>query len=989
MSKPPDRRFILPASILGPALLCAALACNGGTDLFLPSEAGPARIQVTGDDQSGRVGEELAQPLVFVVTDSRSRPVPGARIALELTAAAPDAAIHPDTALTDPDGKAEATMLLGTRVGPQTGQARVLGADGSEGPSISFSVTALPENANGLAALSGDAQTGAVGSTLPQPLVVQVTDAFGNPISGVPITWTAPEGGSVSETSNLTDQDGRASVLRTLGATAGVQTTVATSEGLAGSPLTFTATATAGNASGLSIVSGNDQTAAAGTELPGDLVVRLVDSEGNGVPDAAVTWVVSIGGGQVSPQNTTTDEAGRASTRWTLGPQPGPNRVDAVVSGVGVVNFTATGTAVAPAALSVLTQPSGTVANGARLERQPVVQVRDGTPGVVITAQLSGGGGELLGTRQRTSDGSGRAAFTDLAISGAEGSRRLVFTAAGYAGATSSAIQVRPIGTSTTITSDSPDPSAAGQGVTVGFRVSSGGPVPTGSVTITVPDGPATCSGTLQGGEGSCQIVLNGAGQRTLQASYSGAPGLLRSSDAEGHQVGAATPENRAPHADFNSHCNGLTCDFVDGSSDPDGRVVAWSWNFGDGSAPVTQQNPTHTFLTGGRYEVALTATDDDGASHTTTKNVDVRAPPPPPPENQAPSADFSADCADLSCRFDNRSTDPDGKIASRAWTFGDGATSSEDNPRHDYAAANAYSVTLTVTDDDGASATVTKPVSVTRTNQGPHAEFQVDCPNPDLTCTFTDRSTDDVRVASWHWEFGDGQTFDGQNPPAHQYPSAQKFTVTLTVTDDDGASNQQTHDASPKPIPNDAPTAAFSNDPCVAGQPCQFTDQSTDDGQIVAWEWDFSDNGATSSEQNPSHTFSEAGSHRIRLTVRDNQGAENRIERDIDVAAPNAAPTAVIGAITCNGMDCSFTDASTDPNGAGTIQRWLWAFGDGSGSDVRNPTHTYSAAGNYTVSLTVADDHGASDGTTEPLTVEPPPETPAGIARTGAATGK
>ena len=97
-------------------------------------------------------------------------------------------------------------------------------------------------------------------------------------------------------------------------------------------------------------------------------MVRLVDAAGNGVPGAAVTWVVGTGGGRVSPENTVTDEAGRTSSRWTLGPNPGENRVDAVVSGVGVVHFTATATAARPAGLVIVTQPSGSVRNGQALE---------------------------------------------------------------------------------------------------------------------------------------------------------------------------------------------------------------------------------------------------------------------------------------------------------------------------------------------------------------------------------------------------------------------------------------------------------------------------------------------------------------------------------------------------------------------------------------------------------------------------------------------
>jgi PKD repeat protein len=718
---PPDRRFVL--------LLAAtfALGCSGGTDLLLPGDGEPARIEIEhGDSLRGRVGERLSDSLVFAVTDSRNRPVEGARVVFDLTAAGPGADLAPDTARTDANGKAHTSMVLGTTVGPQSGEARVLMPEGVTQPTTTFTVIALSENANGMRAVLGEDQTGPAGSVLPQPLVVQVTDAFGNPISGVPISWTVEGGGSVSEELNHTDGEGRASVSRTLGPTAGPQSTIATSATeLAGSPLTFLHTATAGNASGLTIVSGNNQTAIAGTELPGDLVVRLVDAAGNGVPGAAVTWVVGTGGGRVSHENTFTDEAGRTSTRWTLGRTPGPNRVDAVVSGLGFVNFTATGTAAAPPALAILVQPAGSARNGAPLARQPVIQLRNtagdpaAVPGVQVTAQLSGGGGELLGTRVIGTDGAGRAAFTNLAIAGAEGARRLVFTAAGYAGATSSVINVGAIGTTTTITSDSPDPSLAGAAVLVGFRVTSEGPTPTGSVTVTVSDGGATCTGTLQNGAGSCQLVMNRAGQRTIRATYNGAPGFNRSAGTEGHLVNAPAPQNRAPDADYNWHCEGLTCQFTDASEDEDGSVVAWHWNFGDGST-TTVREPRHTFPGPAEYEVTLTVRDNDGASDASVAHVRVSA----PPQNQPPTAAFSFRCEDLRCDFiSEASNDPDGRIESRDWSFGDGDSSDDRNPSHTYDAANTYTVTLTVTDNDGASASQSQQVTVTQTNRSPTAD--------------------------------------------------------------------------------------------------------------------------------------------------------------------------------------------------------------------------------------------------------------------------
>jgi len=986
---PPDqatryRRLFLSGSgrprLRASVLAALIVGCGGGTDLLLPGDGEPATIEVTeGNNQSGRVGEPLNDPLVFLVTDSRGRPVEGARVVFSVDQAGPGAGVVPDTARTDAEGNARAQFQLGTTIGDQVGKAIVLMREGSQQPTTTFTAKGLSETANGMAAFSGDGQSGPAGSSLEQPLVVQVTDVFGNPIAGVSITWAVEGGGSVSEASNTTDGQGQASVSRTLGPAAGPQATVATSEGLAGSPVTFAHMATAGNASLLTIVSGNDQTAVAGSELPADLVVRLVDAQGNGVSGAAVTWVVGTGGGSVAPENTTTDEAGRTSSRWTLGPAPGENRADAVVSGVGVVHFQAIGTSAAPSRLAIVTQPSSSSRNAARLERQPVVQVRDAggndvrTPGIEITAQLAGGGGELLGTRQLRTDANGRVAFSNLAIAGAQGPRTLVFTAIGYAGATSSPIDIQPIPTTTTITGDTPDPSAAGALVTVSFRVAAAGITPLGSVTIT--DGNQTCTGTLSNATGSCQLPLNTAGERTLRATYAGSAGLNGSSDTETHQVQAPPAPNNPPDARFTWTCDGLTCRFTDTSTDRDGSVVAWSWSFGD-QGTSNERSPTHSFPAAGTYTVTLTISDDDGAGDQASDQVKVNAPPPPQP-NKAPHADFEVACAnpDLTCSFTDRSRDDDGSIMAWHWDFGDGQTADVQNPSHTYGAAQKYQVILTVTDDDGTSASKTQDANPKApppppANKAPTAEFEVACPNLDLTCSFTDRSRDDDgSITAWHWDFGDGQTADVQNP-SHAYAAAQKYQVTLTVTDDDGSSASKTHDANPKapaPPPNQPPTAAFSAPSCTTGEACQFTDASTDsDGTVTEWEWDFDDSGAKSTEQNPPHTYSASGTYTVKLRVRDNDGAQSdEVQHEVTVTdpapPPNTAPNARIGSISCNGTDCAFTDDSTDLDGNATIAQWSWNFGDGESSDLRNPVHIYAVPGDYTVTLTVTDDHQAS----------------------------
>jgi hypothetical protein len=519
-------------------------ACGGGSDLLLPGASEPASVTLLqGDGQNGRVGEPLPQPMLVAVADAAGRPVEGATVVFVLTDPAPGATVTPDTVTTDADGKVTAQVVLGTRPGTQAGEVRALGANGTPTASAPFTLNAVSESANGIAAVSGDNQSAPVGSMLAAPLVVQVSDAFGNPIEGVVVTWTAEGGGAVSSPTTTTDASGMASVVRTLGPAAGTQTTLASVEGLAGSPVTFVHTATAGAATGVSIVSGDDQTGPVRTELPQPLVVEVRDAQGNLVPSVAVTWVIGAGGGTVTPATTMTDQSGRATANWTMGGSPGANTVSAVVSGIGVAEFSATATAGAPARLSLSTQPSPTAVSGVPLPRQPVIQLLDaqGNPtsqsGVAVTVAIASGGGTLGGTTSRPTDGNGRATFTDLVISGAPGTRTLRFTAANFAAVTSTQIDVGAVPTVTTVVSDAPDPSTAGQPITVQFTVTSSSGAPTGSVTVS--DGNDICSGSLTGGSGSCSLTLNSTGVRTLTATYAAADGFGGSSDTESHTVQA------------------------------------------------------------------------------------------------------------------------------------------------------------------------------------------------------------------------------------------------------------------------------------------------------------------------------------------------------------------------------------------------------------------------------------------------------------------
>jgi adhesin/invasin len=693
-------RRITPLSL---CLVSAALLSCGGDDLVLPPDGQPARVTILqGATLSGRVGERLESPLVAQVLDRGDRPVPNATVVIDI----PGASANPDTAMTDGLGTITSELTVGSQVGETDGVVKVISPEGPEEISAGFTLVALAASANGLAMVSGDLQEGAAGTTLGDPLVVEVTDAFGNPIPDVPITWTAQGGGTVSETSTVTNAQGQSSVLRTLGPTSGLQTTLATSDvELAGSPVVFSHTATAGNPSLVRAFSGNEQIGLPGSTLPQALVVEVVDGGGNPVVGAAVTWVVTAGGGSLDPTTGTTDDAGRASTTWTLGSATGANVAQAIVSGVGEAIFTATASAGDPedivvatgngqdgqagtrlandlvaavvdaegnpvagvtvtwrvesgggsvtprtsntgadgrastawtlgsrvgsqtveasapgagsvrfeatasagaaSALGITTQPSGNAQVGIPFARQPVIQVRDATgnpvaaPGVTVTAAVGNGAGALIGTTSQTTDANGRATFTNLGISGATGRQRLIFAAAGFTSVTSGPIDVRAAPTTTQIVSHTPEPSQPGQGVEVVFQVTTAGGTPSGSVRVTASGGSESCSATVSAG--SCTIVLNGDGNRTLTATFQGNNLFESSSDSESHQV--ITPDQPPVAQDDGYSASAgvpLTVSAADGvlanDSDPDGDPMTAAVTDGPDRGTLTF-NPDGSFI--------------------------------------------------------------------------------------------------------------------------------------------------------------------------------------------------------------------------------------------------------------------------------------------------------------------------------------------------------------------------------------------------------
>ena len=367
--------------------LAAGLSGCGGDKLTLPGDATPTKIEmVTGNEQAGIVGTALPLPLVVRVTDELGRAVVNQNVSFTIQSGTGQ--VSPGSATTGSDGRASTTWTLGPNAGKDTVRAQAVGGGAPANLIFAFGATAIAGSGSFIAAVSGDDQSAAVNSALPDSLVARVVDASNNPVSGVTVQWTAIGGGSVSPETVVTGNDGRAAAARILGPTSGQQSARAAADGLAGSPVTFVHTALASNPTSITIVSGNDQTAPAGFEVTEDLVVKVTDADGNGVGGVGVTWVVKTGGGTTTPQNGTTDPNGLANTRWTLGPIAMTNTLTAVAGSL-LAPFTATGSADVPTKIALQSGDNQTAIGGQDLPNPLAVKVTDAHDNPVENVSVS------------------------------------------------------------------------------------------------------------------------------------------------------------------------------------------------------------------------------------------------------------------------------------------------------------------------------------------------------------------------------------------------------------------------------------------------------------------------------------------------------------------------------------------------------------------------------------------------------------------------
>jgi len=253
------------------------------------------------------------------------------------------------------------------------------------------------------------------------------------------------------------------------------------------------------------------------------------------------------------------------------------------------------------------------------------------------------------------------------------------------------------------------------------------------------------------------------------------------------------------------------TIQFTSTVTDPDGAIdepFTYLWNFGDGKTSTTQ-NPTHQYPNGGTFQVTLTVTDARGVSGSKTKTFSVEPPP------VVPAAQFTwapqAPATGEEVTFTDTSTTPAGTtITDRSWDLdGDGTEDSDaENPTHTYTTPGTYEVSLTVTNSDAQTDTVTHEVEVPAAK--PTANFDYSPTTPDVgdPVTFTDKSSavDPATIETWAWDFGDDSTSTDQNS-THAYTAMGTYTASLTVTD----SNEETSNAHTEEIVVGPATMVYS----------------------------------------------------------------------------------------------------------------------------------------------------------------------------------
>ncbi|MES2514553.1 MAG: PKD domain-containing protein [Bacteroidota bacterium] len=399
------------------------------------------------------------------------------------------------------------------------------------------------------------------------------------------------------------------------------------------------------------------------------------------------------------------------------------------------------------------------------------------------------------------------------------------------------------------------------------------------------------------------------------------------------------------------------TISFNNNSNVVSGNISSYAWTFGDGTTGNTF-NATHNYANSGNYNAELIAITNMGCRDTMVIPVAI---------NPTPLAAFSASavCANSASIFINTSSVNTGSISSYGWLFGDGATSSLAQPNHQYANAGTYNATLNVTTNAGCNNSVSHPVNV---NALPNTFFAAPNVCDGFPVNFTNNSTIVAgTITNYSWDFDSDGIADNLNQsPTHHYTSPGTYTAELTVVSNNNCSASYSSAIVVHPLP----VVQFSAANVCEGIVTAFTNQSTIiAGQVTSYNWTFGDN-SSATVANPNHTYSVSGNYSISLTATSNFNCVNVISGNTVV---HTKPTVQFSVpAVCYGLSSGFINQSTVVGGQ--ITNYNWTFGDNTASALVSPSHSYLAAGTYSVVLTATSNFNCTNSSFQFVTVNPKP---------------
>lgn len=475
-------------------------------------------------------------------------------------------------------------------------------------------------------------------------------------------------------------------------------------------------------------------------------------------------------------------------------------------------------------------------------------------------------------------------------------------------------------------------------------------------------------------GDGNSASIQNPSHLYTTPGAYNASLSLITDVGCLSDTATKTINLTQLPLAKFGvsiPRCAGKPITFTDSSSASGGAVlVKWTWNFGDGTPVInatTNSPQIHNYISTGSYTVTLQVETSTGCQSTvSTQVINVTA---------NPVANFTVPGVCLpagTANFTSTSTISSGAITGYLWNFGDGNTSTQQNPVHIYSTGGPFTVTLTVTSGSGCIDDTVR--TVTNIYAQPDANFTVDSTESCFggTFNFTDQSVaSGSSVAQWFWNFGDGTTSTLQNP-TKQYAATGVYTVKHYVI---SAVNCVSDTATMTVTVLQLPTVSYTiSSPVCEAKPVQFTSTSVANaGTITQYNWTINGTQTGGNNSTISYTPAAPGNYSLVLSVVTDKGCNGQISGSFTVH-PRPVASFNLPGICLPAGTANFTSTSTISSGS--ITNYLWNFGNGNTSTQQNPTTSYSSAGPFTVNLTVTSNNGCTDDTTRILnTVYPQPQ--------------